>query len=150
MVGIRSLNCDLWICFHLPTGCLSFLSQWWLLPPYLSHFVSWELDLATVRLEGPLKYGRTEMWVALHLWLGSYQVLPPLKGIIYACFSFVSFRAALDLGRVVSFVPSLWMPFVSMGLLHPARNIYCLSQLKRDKIFKRSFLLFLKGFFFFF
>lgn len=50
----------------------------------------------------------------------------------------------LDLGRVVSFVPSLWMPLASMGLFNIARNIYCLSQLKLDKIFERLFFLFFK------
>ena len=87
-VGIRSLYYGLWLCIQVTTGCLSFLSQGWLLSSYLSYFVSWELGLVTTILEGLPKYGWTEMWVALHLQLGSYELLPALKEIVYVCFPF--------------------------------------------------------------
>ena len=41
---------------------------------------------------------------------------------------------ALDLGRVVSFTPSLGMPLGSMGQFNTSRNNYYLSQLKPENI----------------
>lgn len=42
-------------------------------------------------------------------------------------FFWLSWKVALDLGRVISSVPFLRSPVVSMGLLSTARNSYCLS-----------------------
>ena len=47
------LNWDLWICFWVPIGCGSRLFHRQLLPSCLSRFVSWELELAAVRLGAP-------------------------------------------------------------------------------------------------
>lgn len=51
----------------------------------------------------------------------------------------LSLGVALDLGRVISFVPSLGIPLVCNGLFNNARNIYCLSQLIPEKILERIF-----------
>ena len=51
-------------------------------------------------------------------------------------FFWLTLEVALDLERVVSFVPSLGMPLASLVLSNTAWNIYCLFQLKFDKIFK--------------
>ena len=45
-------------------------------------------------------------------------------------------------GGHIVFVPSLSMPFVSMGLFHPAGNVCSLSRLKHDKIFKKYLFFF--------
>lgn len=85
---------------------------------------------------GSSKYGQSEMWVAIHLQLVSYWLLSALKGIVLSLSYFwLSLGVVLVLGTVVYFVPSLWMPLVPMGLFNIARNIYCLSWLKPDKIF---------------
>ena len=52
----------------------------------------------------------------------------------------LSLGLALDLGRVVSFAPSLGTSFVSKRLFNTARSIYCLSRLKPDKRFVRNVL----------
>lgn len=46
-------------------------------------------------------------------------------------------RADLDLARLISFAPFLRMPLIFKGLFNKVRSIYCLSQLRPDKIFKR-------------
>lgn len=45
----------------------------------------------------------------------------------------------MDLGRVVSFVPSLVLPVVFMELFDTTRNVYCLSRPKSDKVFEMTF-----------
>ena len=54
-------------------------------------------------------------------------------------FFWLSLGLSLYLGRIVSVTLSLGMPFVFKGLFSPARNIYCLSWLKFDKIYERIF-----------
>lgn len=129
---------------------LILLSQGQLLHSCLSHCVSLELGLATSGW-GPQKYGWTAMWDAFHLWLDitrqkcglqfmqlrSYHLLPVLKGnCLSLLFFWWSLGVALDLGRAVTFVPSLGTIRVSLGSFNTARNIHFLSQLKLDKIFK--------------
>ena len=53
-VRIRSLNCDLWICFRVPIACWSCLSPAQLLPSCSSYFASWELGTSGC---WPPKYG---------------------------------------------------------------------------------------------
>ena len=79
-------------------------------------------------------------WVAPHLWLGSYQPLLAFRN----CLTFLAiFGVVLDLERVVSFVHSLTRPLMTKRLFNTARNSYCLSLLKPDKLFEK------KNFFFF-
>lgn len=51
----------------------------------------------------------------------------------------LSLEVALDLRRVVSFISPVRMRHAYMRLRDTARNIYCLSLLKTDKIFERIF-----------
>lgn len=74
---------------------------------------------------GDPKHGWAEMGIELHLWLGS--IGSPQGNCLSPSSFWLSLGVALDLGRVVPFVPSLGTPLVSMGLLSTARNIYCLS-----------------------
>ena len=83
------------------------------------------------------------MWVAPHLQLESYQLLPALRGIVLSfSFFWLFLTVALDLGRVESFAPSLGTLLVSVVLFNNARNIYCLAWLIRDNMFKRIFFFF--------
>lgn len=84
---------------------------------------------------GPSKDSQTEIEVALHLWLVPYRLLPAFKGS--GSLFQLSLGVVLDLGREVSFAPSLGMPLAFNRLFNTARNIYCLSWPKPDKIFKR-------------
>lgn len=54
----------------------------------------------------------------------------------------LSLGVALDLGRVVSFVPSLGTPLGYNRFFSNARSIYYVPQLKPDKIFERICLFF--------
>ena len=54
------------------------------------------------------------------------------------CLLWLSLAAALDLGRVVCFAPSLGIPVVFKGLFNTTKNMYPSSRLKPDKIFERS------------
>ena len=102
--------------FGVNIGCWSFLFQGQL--NFLSPFVSWKCGLAfrlpgvpklsvlvyagssIIRL-GTQKYCQTEMWVELHLWLGSCQLLPaPLENCLSPTLFWLSWGVALDLGRV--------------------------------------------------
>ena len=67
-------------------------------------------------------------------WLG---FLPAWDMQVVSSFFWLSLRVILDLGKVVTFTLSLRMPLGSMGLFDIARNVYCLSWLRPDKIFKR-------------
>ena len=58
-VRIRSVDCDSWIWFRVPTDCWSFSFQGQLLLFCGSPFEFWELGLATV---GSPKDRQTEMW----------------------------------------------------------------------------------------
>ena len=53
-------------------------------------------------------------------------------------FLWLPLDVALDLGRVGSFAHSLGTPLESNRLFSTARNIYCLSRLKPDKIFEKK------------
>lgn len=44
---------------------------------------------------------------------------------------------ALDFGRIITFAPSAGMPLEFMESFNTARSIYCLYQLKPEKIFER-------------
>ena len=56
-------------------------------------------------------------------------------------FLWAIFGVALGPGRVISFAHSLGMTLASKGLFNTVRSIYCLSQLKSDKIFENFFFL---------
>ena len=87
----------------------------------LAWLVSWEFDLATSKLMSP-KYGWREMWIVFHLrlWFYCYQRSGELLVFILLSFPFrLSFRVALNLGRIVSFVLTLGC------LLHPWVVQYC-------------------------
>lgn len=85
----------------------------------------------------PIGTGRQKY--ASHLQLGSYQLLPVLKGIVCLSPFWLSLGVALCLGRTVFFVSSLRTPHLSLELYRTARNVDCLPQLKPDKVFKRIF-----------
>lgn len=57
---------------------------------------------SVVRLRAPI-YGQIEMWVALHLQLKLYPLLPALREIdLSPSLLWPSFKAAVDLGCIVS------------------------------------------------
>ena len=68
------------------------------------------------------------------------RVLPTVvssqRNCLILCFFWLSLGVSPDLRKRVSFVPSLGRPLMSKGLFNTVKNIYCLSQLKPDKIFE--------------
>ena len=106
-------------------------------PSSLSHFVSWELGLAAVRLEAPKV--RPDRNVGCAPFVASNLLCCQLSEQLCLSLSFLwlSLGVALDPGRVVSFACFWGTPLASMGLFSTARNTYCLSKLKTDNIFER-------------
>lgn len=136
----------LWV----PIGCLALLSQGQRQLSCLPCFLSWEPDLATIRLGAPkiwpdrnvadtqlaTRHGWTEMWACTPF---TARVQPAVASSQRNCLSLSFFWLSLDLGKVVFPAPSLETPLASMALFSTARSIYCLSSLKPDKIFETIF-----------
>lgn len=97
----------------------------------LSHFVSTELGLSTVRLGTP-KYGRDRSG-GLHSPFAA-RVQAPVAGS-----QGLSLGVALGSHMALSSAPPLGTPLGTTGWLNTDRNIYCLSQLKPNKLFERNF-----------
>ena len=69
----------------------------------------------------------------------NWQKLPRCENSYQSLFSWISVHSN-QYEKIRSFAPSLGMLLESKELFKTARNIYCLSQLKIDKVFKRMFL----------
>ena len=121
-----------------PIGYWSFLSQEQLLPSCISCFVSWELGLATIRLGDPKNMTRKKCKLdSICCWGPTFassqgNCLSPSSFWLYL-------GVVLDLGKIISFAPSLGAPLGSILLFNTVRNTYCLSWLKPGKIFERIF-----------
>lgn len=82
------------------------------------------IGLAAVRLQDPKIW--TEMWVALHLWLGSYWLLPALVELFQSFFLLIIFGSCSGSWEGNYVLYSLWGQ-ASKGLFSTSRNTYRLS-----------------------
>lgn len=72
--------------------------------------------LVLCQVVAPPKFGQTEMCVALHLWLGSYQLLPALRRIVEV---FVSFGYLWESLKELSWAGSILCTLLGGCLLRP-------------------------------
>lgn len=120
-VRIRFLNCDMCLCLQVLIGYRSFLIQGQLTSSCLSCFcglrtrVGWRL----------LTYSWAEMWVALHLQLGSYWQFPALRELSLL---FVFGRDFATWEQSVVCILSGELFFASKGMFNTARVFICLSR----------------------
>lgn len=109
---------------------------------FLSHFVSWELGLTTIRL-GPPTYDQNMVWIAPQLVAGVLLTVATSRGNCLSPSSFwLSLGVTLDLQRAVAFALSLRTSLVFKQLFNTTSHIYCslswnlTTYLKRFVFFK--------------
>lgn len=136
---LSSQNSDFYVFgFEKPIGCWSFFPR--------DHYCLLVCLICPENLTwkpsgwGAPKYGQREMWVAPHLQQESYNVFQhswELSKSFCLLANFESGSGSWEGNIIWTFsedIPG------SLGLFNTARNIYCLSWLKMDKIFERNFL----------